>query len=440
MKNARTGWLAAAMFVISSCSVQKKLERQAKADIFSKPELSTAHVGISIYDPAQKKFIYDHQGNKYFVPASNTKIATVYVAMKYLGDSLPALKVMEYEDRLVLTPTGDPTLLHPDYPIQPVVKALAASSKALWNNERNWREKAFGLGWSWSDYNSDYMAERSALPIYGNVIRFSGTKDKLSYSPSTISKAKIATSPKDDDGRFISDVRRDYYSNNFSVQAEGKTAKTIDVPFITSQETSFALLSDTIHKKISSLGAKTPETAGLIRRYTIYSRPTDSMLKPMMHRSDNFFAEQSLLMVSNVKLGSMNDAAIIDTLLKTDYSDLPQKPRWVDGSGLSRYNLFTPQDFVTILMKIKNEFEWNRITDIFATGGTGTLGSFYKELKGKLYAKTGTLSGQVALSGYLITKKNNTLVFSVLVNNHQTTASAVRKAVESFLMKIYETR
>ena len=71
-------------------------------------------------------------------------------------------------------------------------------------------------------------------------------------------------------------------------------------------------------------------------------------VKTMMHRSDNFFAEQSLLMVSNKLLDVMNDEKIIDTLLKTDFKDLPQKPGWVDGSGLSQYNLFTPQDFVTI--------------------------------------------------------------------------------------------
>jgi D-alanyl-D-alanine carboxypeptidase/D-alanyl-D-alanine-endopeptidase (penicillin-binding protein 4) len=156
----------------------------------------------------------------------------------------------------------------------------------------------------------------------------------------------------------------------------------------------------------------------------------------MMHRSDNFFAEQTLLMVSNERLGYMNDEKIIDTLLKTDFKDLPQKPRWVDGSGLSRYNLFTPQDFVAILNKMKNEFGMDRIKVILATGGEGTISSYYKADSGYIYGKTGTLSGVVAFSGFLYTKKGKLLIFSTLVNNHNASATEVRRAVEKFLQGI----
>src|SRR5258705_3801272 len=153
----------------------------------------------------------------------------------------------------------------------------------------------------------------------------------------------------------------------------------------------------------------------------------------MMHRSDKFFAEQALLMVSNERLGVMNDEKIIDTLLKTDFKDLPQQPRWADGSGRSRYNIFTPQDFVAILNKMKNEFGMDRIKVILPTGGEGTISSYYKADSGYIYAKTGTLSGVVALSGFLYTKKNKLLIFSVLVNNHNASATAVRRSVEKFI-------
>jgi D-alanyl-D-alanine carboxypeptidase/D-alanyl-D-alanine-endopeptidase (penicillin-binding protein 4) len=161
------------------------------------------------------------------------------------------------------------------------------------------------------------------------------------------------------------------------------------------------------------------------------------MLKYMMHRSDNFYAEQTLLMISNELLGYMKDAAVIDTLLKTDLKDLPQHPSWVDGSGLSRFNLFTPQDFITLLLKIKNTFGLNRIRNILPAGNTGTLEGLYISIGNNIAAKTGTLSGQVGLSGYLVCKSGKLLVFSVLVNNHHTRAQAVRKAVEKFISDLW---
>jgi D-alanyl-D-alanine carboxypeptidase/D-alanyl-D-alanine-endopeptidase (penicillin-binding protein 4) len=78
----------------------------------------------------------------------------------------------------------------------------------------------------------------------------------------------------------------------------------------------------------------------------------------------------------------------------------------------------------------------DRIKVIFPTGGEGTLASYYKQDSGSIYAKTGTLSGVVALSGYLYTKKGKLLLFSTLVNNHRSSSSEIRKQVENFLAYI----
>ncbi|TMI83666.1 MAG: hypothetical protein E6H10_07470 [Bacteroidetes bacterium] len=100
---------------------------------------------------------------------------------------------------------------------------------------------------------------------------------------------------------------------------------------------------------------------------------------------------------------------------------------------MSRYNLFSPQDFIFILNKMKNEFGMDRIKNILPTGNEGTLSNYYKPENGYIFAKTGTLSGVVSLSGFLYTKKNKLLIFSILVNNHNSSATAVRRAVEKFV-------
>ncbi len=76
-----------------------------------------------------------------------------------------------------------------------------------------------------------------------------------------------------------------------------------------------------------------------------------------------------------------------------------------------------------------------RLFPLFPSGGKGTLRNYYQALPNRLYAKTGTLSGVVALSGYIITKSGKTLIFSVLVNNHNSTSTNVRRAVEKFLVR-----
>ena len=58
--------------------------------------------------------------------------------------------------------------------------------------------------------------------------------------------------------------------------------------------------------------------------------------------------------------------------------------------------------------------------------------------EGFIFAKTGTLSGVVALSGFIYTKKNKMLIFSILVNNHQASATQVRRAMEKFVLGLRE--
>jgi D-alanyl-D-alanine carboxypeptidase/D-alanyl-D-alanine-endopeptidase (penicillin-binding protein 4) len=135
----------------------------------------------------------------------------------------------------------------------------------------------------------------------------------------------------------------------------------------------------------------------------------------------------------------MSDRDLIDTLIKTDFKAMPDKPVWADGSGLSRYNLQSPANWVWLLRKMKDEFGIERLKGILPTGNTGTLNNFYKSLTGKLYAKTGTLSGVVALSGFMYGNSGRLLFFSVQVNNHNTDAVKVRRMVERYLLQVWAT-
>ena len=388
-----------------------------------------AHVGISVYDPSTSKYIYNYQGDKFFVPASNVKIPTCYVAMKYLGDSLAGLKYERTPSSMLILPTGDPSFYHPDFKNQPVIDFLKAdTSKVIVWSDHLFKAAKYGNGWSWNDYDAAYMPERSPFPIHGNVVAIRDTAHTVPRI--FINRATYA-------GAYQNGYRIERTDDGIFNAVESKTKFNGDeIPFVTGQSITNRLLKEILGKE--QVFASEPLIKAADPRRIIYSHPTDSLLKPMMHRSDNFFAEQSLLMVSNQLLGEMNDARVIDSVLRTDFKDLPQPPRWADGSGLSRYNLFTPQDLVYILNKMKEEFGMERIKEIFPTGNEGTLRNYYTTEEGYIYAKTGTLSGVVAISGFLYTKENKLLVFSVLVNNHRSSATDVRRAVEKFIKELRE--
>lgn len=438
--------LLSAITLLASCATQKQLAKVARAIVLNDSALQHAHIGIAVFDPEKNSYLYQYNSEKYFVPASNTKIVSCYTALKFLGDSLPGIRYAINSQGVFLQGTGDPTFLHPDFTQHPVFDFLKKQDKPLLLDQTNWKAQPLGSGWSWDDYSYDYMPERSVLPVYGNVVRWYQEVSKNETGDSSLPDEsisiysvpevnwKVRFNPDDKNKSF--NVERSRDANIFRI-TQGKERKAMaEVPFVTNGAASAVeLLRDTLGKEITIL--EDPSPAGL--QYSIIrSQPLKAMLHPMMHRSDNFYAEQILMMTSQQLYGSMNEDLAIDTALNSILKDLPQKPRWVDGSGLSRYNLFTPQDFIVLLGKLRADFGMETVRSVFSTGGDGTLGNYFKQDSGYIYAKTGTLSGVVCLSGYLYTRKGKWLQFSVLVNNHRGSAAAIRRRTEQFLHAIRE--
>jgi D-alanyl-D-alanine carboxypeptidase/D-alanyl-D-alanine-endopeptidase (penicillin-binding protein 4) len=271
------------------------------------------------------------------------------------------------------------------------------------------------------------------MPIYGNVAHFYQSNQKItSIKPFYFFRDNV-----DLDKVVEKNWTRNSSGNRFYTTNESNKSKYFQVPF-TQQYAPLLLavdlLSDTLGKHIEFQNYIAGPTNGIKMIKTV---PTDSLLKIMMFRSDNFYADQIVLMASEKLLGRMDDAALIDSVSKTLFTNLPQRMRWVDGSGLSRYNLNTPENYIAILQQMQAKFGEARVKNIFEKGGEGTISAYYKNFPGTMYAKTGTLGGQVALSGFIYTPKQQKLYFSVLVANHMSpTSTQVRRAVETYLTKV----
>lgn len=413
---------------------RKAIGKQAEKLLQSQP-LQQAHLGICLYEPATDKYWYQYQDDRYFTPASNTKIFTLYTGLQLLGDSLPAIQYLQTDTALYVKGMADPSFLHPDYAYQPAMRLLTQTDKRIVLLPAINRNKRFGPGWGWSDYADYYQPELNEWPMYGNVARIMRHGDTIMVMPAQFNDPAFFSYRQNDTLKdALTD--RDERSNHFYLQyAGGDTSRLLtEVPYITGSLPELAArLEDTLHKPVV-IAAALPAGS---RFDTLHSIPADSLFIPLMHRSDNFFAEQTLMMCAARCWDTISTAKTIRYMLDNQLRGLPHPPRWADGSGLSRYNLFTPRDFVSILTSLYRQVPQERLWAIFPTGGKGTLRNYYPQHF--IHAKTGTLSGCVALSGYLVTRKKRTLVFSVLVNNHADTSSTqVRRAVERFLTGIWE--
>ncbi|MFD1819687.1 D-alanyl-D-alanine carboxypeptidase / D-alanyl-D-alanine-endopeptidase (penicillin-binding protein 4) [Pseudarcicella hirudinis] len=411
-----------------SCSTQRKLVKALQSDkVFSQN-----HTGVMLYDIAEKKNVLEYNAERYFMPASNAKLVTFYIALKTLPDSIPALRYVVKNDSLIFCGTGDPAGLHPDLKNTKVYDFLKSRQEKLFYTEDSFTGSSFGEGWAWDDYNDYYSTEISPLPLYSNIVRFSGKPDKnLLIEPGFFKDKTYSWSHGKD-----FEVKRDVGSNLFSFpNTPAKAGFVQDVPFKTSSDLTTALLKDTLRKEVSLINYTLDNQAK-----TVYSLRADSLYKRMLHLSDNFIAEHLILLAANAQGKALNSSEMITVLKKTLLSDLPDAPRWVDGSGLSRYNLFTPRDFVKILEKIHEIVPEERLYDLLpAAGVSGTLKNV-GENGGKpfIFAKSGSFSNNYNLSGFLITRSGKTFAFSMMNNNFMKSISEVRKEVIRFLTEVHE--
>jgi serine-type D-Ala-D-Ala carboxypeptidase/endopeptidase (penicillin-binding protein 4) len=448
--------LITAAFILAACSSPKYLGRTPLPERFlDRPAIAGSHVGIAIYDLKSMEYLYQHNGDKYFVPASNTKLATLYAGLKYLGTGIPGVEYLYFNDTVFLRATGDPTFLLMDFHEQPILSFLQNAEKPVAFIEPAWETSALGFGWPWNFYLNYYMAERSPFPVYGNVINWA--QQDMAGLDDDVQVSYIMSSPrhawpveiKGGNNEKLK-VTRPVAENSYVIVPGFAGDLDLFVPFSTGgMNAALELLQDTLGIEVAIVpdlySRKVTEDihiAGYNRGIpgefqTIYSRPADSLFRPMMLYSDNFFAEQTLMMVSHRLTGVMDEEKLIEYLLETDLNEIPGEPRWVDGSGLSRYNLFSPRSLVWLLEKMINEFGIERMSRLLPTGGEGTLEDLYLAESGRIFAKTGTLGGNaISLSGFVITERGRTLLFSVMVNNHNSDSAAVRHAIQDFLKEI----
>jgi len=420
--------ILALLIITSSCSSVKRLalDRDTSDILKSSPVFSKHFTGFSLYDLNEEKLIASHNADMLFTPASNTKLLTMYIALRSFQDSIPGALVREKNRTIYVKPFGDPTFLHPSFSSQRTFNFLKSYDSLVIIDDHK-KIKPYGPGWAWDDYAYSFQPQRTSWPIYGNVVRIKQYDSSLVVMPDFFSPF-VDLREQDSTSKIAS---RDLRFNRFTVfTPEDTSSSEQSIPFETSQGLLIELLKDTLNIKVGI------NRSPILVLDTLFSQQLDTVLAKMMKTSDNFLAEQLFLM-SAWKNGYQSFGGFRDYIKNVWLTELDETI-WVDGSGLSRYNLISPISLTRLLKKTVDEFGWDRVTSILPSGGEGTLNDLYLSENPYIFAKTGTLSNNHNLSGFLITNSGKKLAFSFMNNHYHRPTLEIKKEMEIFINQIKE--
>jgi D-alanyl-D-alanine carboxypeptidase/D-alanyl-D-alanine-endopeptidase (penicillin-binding protein 4) len=432
-------WLACTLFICLALNVchaggirKRKIKKLFKHSVI----FNTHFTGFALYDIDKQQPVYELNADYYFTPASNTKLFTFYTCLKMLPDSVPALKYSIRNDSLLFWGTGDPSFLHTDLKGTNAYNFLKQSNKKLFFCPGQYQNDIYGNGWAWDDYNDYYQAEINELPIENNLVTiYADTNKQLQTIPAYFSRFLTT----DSDYHPINyRLKRNFLSNTITAPAMSVPIHfKQEIPWKTSNELILQLLQDTLKKSVGLLKVKLPADAKVI-----YNINTDTVYRHMLQTSDNFMAEQLLLVCSSVKFSYLNTDSVRQYAIRNYLNDLPDKPQWADGSGLSRLNLFTPRSIIVLLNKIREQVNNDELLhSLLSAGGvSGTLRSAYKTDNGQafVWGKTGSLSNNYNQSGYLVTRKGRRLAYCFMNNNYVDSTRSVRDEMARVITYIHD--
>ena len=385
----------------------KKIDRWVSKN----ENLKNSIVSIAVKQLDKKKKISGININTFMTPASNTKILTVFGSIS-AGDTIPSIKYRISSDTLRISPTGYPFIAHPKYDDADLEKFIKSFSHIVYHKPSSDIDK-YGPAWAWDDFKYYFQAERSEMPIYGNVIQIVKlSDDSIKVSPD-IFKMNLNMEQKEK-------VSRDDKENNFFINPSLiKVGDTIYHPFVTSRKNTINLLKEFFNTPVSF------DEEGL-NNYKIWNSTVKAKIySAILKDSDNLVSES---LAANVSL-RYNDTVSVEKGLKKILDNLDNnKIQLYDGSGLSRYNLTQPSSIVSSLEKIEYYYDFETIKEIFPNNYIIT------DTEAFVWGKTGTLKNNHNYSGYLTTDKGKQYVFSIMNNHFTEDLDKIKSAIVDFLI------
>ena len=404
------------LFLICSNLYPQISNKKINRWVSKNQNLEGSIVSIAIKELKKNKKIYGINLNTNMTPASNVKILTVLGSISF-GDSIPLLKykVSSSNDTLRISPTGYPLTAHPKY-IDKDLEKFIKPYKHIFYHKPKIELMKYGPAWAWDDYNYYFQAERSEMPIYGNVIQvFKKSNGEIEIIPDNY---KINLDFEQKEIIFREEVDNNYFINPSLI----KMGDTLYSPFITSRKNTISLLKDFLNTPVKFSEQE------LSDYNTLNSSQVDKIYSAILKDSDNLISES---LMANISL-RLNDTISVDKgveLIQNRFNEnVSNQIKLYDGSGLSRYNLITSKALILSLEKIYQLIGLERIKNIFPKN------YILKNKEDFVWGKTGTLRNNHNYSGYIITNKNKLYVFSIMINHYPVELEKIKDAIADFLI------
>ncbi|MFW6693730.1 D-alanyl-D-alanine carboxypeptidase/D-alanyl-D-alanine endopeptidase [Streptomyces sp. MAR4 CNX-425] len=426
--------------------------KQALDNVLADERLEGALASVVVADAASGETLYEHSAATRLMPASNTKLPTSAAAMELLGPGYTwSTDVLAAGDDLYLRGTGDPTMLAADYDALAAKVAAAGVDEVdrLVADDTRFDDVRLGNGWS-ADYESDYYAMQiSALTVAPDTDYDAGTVVVEAYPGKRPGdRPRVEVTPPtgyveiENHGRTVAKgeadtlrIAREHGTNTIVVSGNIPVKANATKEWITVWEPTgyaAAVFRDALERHgvevegRSLLGRATPDRARPVASHS--SMPLKDLLIPFMKLSNNGHAEilTKTIGVETADAGTWPAGLRgISSYLESvgvDTSTLRQ----VDGSGLSRGNNIPGRAFVQLLTAVQDEpwfGAWYESLPVACdperfVGGTLRSRMCDTPAEGNARAKTGSLTGASALSGYVTAADGRELVFSVVLNNY----------------------
>mgnify|MGYP001809675359 CR=1 FL=1 len=414
-----------------------------KADISN-----SALIAVSFKEISTGKKAFELNSTAPMTPASIQKIITLLPSFDTLGKDYE-FKTQLYKNAnndLYIKLGADPYFTTRD--LKDLIRSLNAykiyTTKAFYVDDSILDSNEWGEGWQWDDDLNASIPKFSSYNMDRNLITVSicptvtGAPAEIStnvFYPTAFINNVVSGAKTD-----VKLERKNYISPDV-INADGTVSQeyNVEIPVNYPRRYFILRLEDILRKqKVSYYGdfnrLKLPKNTYMIAEV---KHPLALAMENILKKSDNMVAETVFKLAGGKYTNETGSASASVEMLNDYYKKLgvnTDNIRIVDGSGVSKNNLITADFMTEVLQKAAREKNFEDFKTHMATPGEGTLTDRMLYFKGKINAKTGTLSNISSIAGYLTTKSGKTYAFCIIINDSKS-KSADKKSFEEYVLR-----